>query len=78
MVRGASEVHIDEEFPEKAQIDDIRHSVYAEAKPYGATNEREAYLVAGDTLALIVQSRKGTAKAVPFQQTVVLQSQLLD
>ncbi|MDG9718703.1 hypothetical protein [Streptomyces sp. DH24] len=32
---------------------------------------------AGDTLAVIVQSQKGTAPAVPFQQTVTLQSQLL-
>jgi hypothetical protein len=77
MVRGASEVHIDEGFPEKATIDDVQHYAYTEAKPYGATNERQAYLTAGDTLALIVQSRKGSAQAVPFQQTVMLQSQLL-
>ncbi|MGW6397415.1 hypothetical protein [Streptomyces sp. NPDC055134] len=39
---------------------------------------RSAYLVAGDTVALIVQSRKGyTTPAVPFRQTVALQSQLL-
>lgn len=76
-LRGASEVHIDEHFPDKAALDDVHHYVYDEAKPYGATYERQAYLTAGDTLALVVQSRKGSAKAVPFQQTVVLQSQLL-
>ncbi|MFI9777666.1 hypothetical protein ACIHCV_23630 [Streptomyces sp. NPDC051956] len=38
---------------------------------------RSAYLVAGDTVGLVVQSRKGTAPAVPFRQAVVLQSQLL-
>ena len=42
-----------------------------------AEQVRQAYLVAGDTLGLVVQSRKGRALAVPFQQTVVLQSQLL-
>ncbi|MEU0966341.1 hypothetical protein ABZ357_13310 [Streptomyces sp. NPDC005917] len=49
-----------------------------EVKPYGAEQVREAYLSAGDTLALIVQSRKGRALAVPFQQTVTLQGELLD
>ncbi|MEV0227451.1 hypothetical protein [Streptomyces sp. NPDC050704] len=76
-LRGAAEVTTDEAFPEEAALDDVRHYVYAEAKPYGAERVREAYVVAGDTLALIVQARKGSAEAVPFQQTVVLQSQLL-
>lgn len=49
----------------------------AETKPYGAEQVREAYPSAGDTVALIVQSRKGGAKAVPFLQTITLQSQLL-
>lgn len=35
------------------------------------------YYVDGDFVVSVVQSRKGTAAAVPFQQTVVLQSQLL-
>ncbi|MET7513148.1 hypothetical protein ABZS88_06660 [Streptomyces sp. NPDC005480] len=43
----------------------------------GARHVRSAYLVAGDTVGLVVQSRKGTAPAVPFRQAVVLQSQLL-
>jgi hypothetical protein len=38
---------------------------------------RQAYLTAGDVLALIVQERPGTVPDVPFQQTVILQSQLL-
>jgi hypothetical protein len=48
-----------------------------ESKPYGAEQVRQSYLSAGDTIAVIVQSRKGTAQAVPFQQTVILQSELL-
>ncbi|WP_329337572.1 hypothetical protein OG866_23690 [Streptomyces sp. NBC_00663] len=76
-LKGASEVHIDEAFPEKAEVENVRHYAYGEAKPYGAEQVREAYLVSGDVLGLVVQSRKGSAAAVPFQQTVVLQSQLL-
>ncbi|MFJ9829086.1 hypothetical protein ACIRSU_32630 [Streptomyces sp. NPDC101160] len=49
----------------------------AETKPYGAEQTRWSYIQAGDTLALIVQSRRGGAAAVPFQQTVTLQDQLL-
>ncbi|MGW1026166.1 hypothetical protein ACWD4J_21160 [Streptomyces sp. NPDC002577] len=76
-LRGAAEVHVDEEFPDEARVDDVRNFAYVEAKPYGPEQVRESYLTAGDTFALIVQSRKGGARAVPFQQTVVLQSQLL-
>ncbi|KOU56745.1 membrane protein [Streptomyces sp. MMG1533] len=76
-VRGAPDSVTDEDFPEPARVDDVQRSVYTEAKPYGAEHVRQAYLAAGDVLAVIIQSRKGTAKAVPFQQTVTLQSQLL-
>ncbi|MEU9785251.1 hypothetical protein AB0H92_30545 [Streptomyces phaeochromogenes] len=76
-VRGAEEFDRDEDFPEKTEFAHVTRSPYAETKPYGAEQVRQAYLSAGDTVALIVQSRKGTAGAVPFQQTVVLQSQLL-
>ncbi|MCX4511735.1 hypothetical protein OHA27_15725 [Streptomyces sp. NBC_01619] len=52
-------------------------SVYTEAKPIGPVQTRQAYIQAGDTVALIFQSRKGEALSVPFHQTVVLQNQLL-
>ncbi|MET9436254.1 hypothetical protein [Streptomyces sp. NPDC006551] len=45
--------------------------------PADAEQSRWAYVQAGDTLAVVTQSRKGEALAVPFQQTVTLQSQLL-
>ncbi|MFD3501680.1 hypothetical protein [Streptomyces sp. NPDC058678] len=77
LLRGAGSSVFDEDFPESARVDDVQRSVYTEAKPYGAEQVRQAYLAAGDVLAVIIQSRKGTAKAVPFQQTVTLQSQLL-
>jgi hypothetical protein len=76
-VRGAERMMADDRFPGRAAVDDVTRHAYDEIKPYGAEEVRQAYLSAGDTLAVIVQSRKGTAKAVPFQQTVVLQSQLL-
>ncbi|MEU1087206.1 hypothetical protein ABZ401_10280 [Streptomyces sp. NPDC005892] len=38
---------------------------------------RVAYVIAGDTLALVEQSRGGgEAAKVPFQQTLILQDQL--
>ncbi|MFC3573216.1 hypothetical protein ACFOZ0_07970 [Streptomyces yaanensis] len=76
-VRGAELSVFDDAFPSEAKAENVERSVYVEAKPYGAEQVRHAYLSAGDTLALIVQSRKGGAKAVPFQQTVALQSELL-
>ncbi|MFG2746938.1 hypothetical protein ACGFY0_43640 [Streptomyces chartreusis] len=77
-LRGAAEVHTDEEFPSEAVVMNVRHYSYTESKPYGAEQVRQAYLVSGDVVGLVVQSRKGGAAAVPFQQTVILQSQLLD
>lgn len=76
-LRGAPDSVADEGFPSVARLQDISASVYVESKPYGAEQVRHAYLGAGDVLALVVQSRKGTANPVPFQQTVTLQSQLL-
>ncbi|KUN37469.1 hypothetical protein AQJ30_17610 [Streptomyces longwoodensis] len=49
---------------------------YDEAEPYGPEQVRQAYVQAGDVIGLVVQSREGTAAAVPFQQTVTLQSEL--
>ncbi|WP_339130216.1 hypothetical protein WJM95_14845 [Streptomyces sp. f51] len=76
-LRGAADVHSDGSLPQSVQVVNVPHYTYEEAKPYGAEQVRQAYLVAGDTLGLVVQSRKGAARKIPFQQTVVLQSQLL-
>lgn len=51
--------------------------VYAEAKPYGARQVRHGYIASGDTLALVVQDSAGATPAVPFRQTLILQTQLL-
>ncbi|WP_443061335.1 hypothetical protein [Streptomyces sp. NBC_00391] len=77
-VRGTTKSELDASFPVAAQVDDVKRGAYVESKPYGEEQVRQAYLSAADTLAVVVQSRKGTTEAIPFQQTVVLQSQLLD
>ncbi len=74
---GTENVVSDETFPEAATVAGVQRTVYDEAEPRGAEHDRQAYLVSGDVLAVVLQSRKGTAHAVPFRQTVVLQSQLL-
>ncbi|MFF0066521.1 hypothetical protein ACFYRC_34310 [Streptomyces sp. NPDC005279] len=72
------EVGIDEEWESATPADgQSALALYTEAKPFGPEQTRQAYIAAGDTLALIVQSRKGGTRAVPFHQTVVLQNQLL-
>ncbi|PSM44382.1 hypothetical protein C6Y14_04905 [Streptomyces dioscori] len=75
---GSPEMSADDDgFPVVSEVEGVERVIGDEAKPYGAEHVRQAYLGADDTVAVIVQSRKGTAKKVPFQQTVVLQSQLL-
>lgn len=76
-VVGAREAEVDESWPAKAEVPHVDRYAFDEAKPRGETHVRQAYLNAGDTLAVIVQSRKGGVPDVPFQQTVILQSQLL-
>lgn len=74
---GTEAWQADENWPAKAALADVPLLAYVEDKPYGDEQSRHAYLNAGDTLAVITQTRKGTVPAIPFQQTVVLQSQLL-
>jgi hypothetical protein len=76
-LRGTETLASDEHFPEEARLGEIPRTAYVENKPYGAEQVRQAYLSAGDVLGVIIQSREGAAEPVPFQQTVVLQSQLL-
>ncbi|MFJ8107555.1 hypothetical protein [Streptomyces sp. NPDC096132] len=76
--RGADTYERDEDFPVAPQSKNVALTPYVESEPYGTEQARLAYLSAGDVMAVIVQSRKGTMPAIPFQQTVVLQSQLLE
>ncbi|MET9731428.1 hypothetical protein ABZZ79_12450 [Streptomyces sp. NPDC006458] len=78
LVRGVHDAVHDEEFPEAAAVSGIKRVAYTEPAPHGPEHVRLGYLAAGDVHAVIIQSLKGgEVPAVPFQQTVVLQSQLL-
>ncbi|MEV6747856.1 hypothetical protein ACIQCQ_18780 [Streptomyces sp. NPDC088394] len=76
---GAPETVLDEGWNGGGKVAGTSSYVYDEAKPYGEAQVRHGYLVAGDTFALVVQSRKGEegTRSVPFHQTVILQNQLL-
>ncbi|MFF4842202.1 hypothetical protein [Streptomyces collinus] len=76
-VRGAGTSVFDEHFPDAATVSGTERTAYVETRPYGAEQVRQAYVAAGDVFAVVLQSRRGTAPAIPFQQTVTLQSQLL-
>lgn len=76
-VRGAEYYALDETFPPGAHMKGVMLFPYAEIKPYGAEQVRQAYFSAGDTIAVITQTRKGGVDAVPFRQTVTLQTELL-
>ncbi|MFF4363644.1 hypothetical protein [Streptomyces sp. NPDC001604] len=76
-LRGTDGLVFDTDFPAEAHDHDVDYSVYIEKRPRGAEQTRQGYLSAGDVLAVILQSRKGAAQAVPFRQTVALQSELL-
>ncbi|MFJ6935191.1 hypothetical protein [Streptomyces sp. NPDC101132] len=68
---------LDEAYPADAEADNTSITVFDEGEPRGDEHVRHAYVEAGDVIALVIQSRKGSAPAVPFHQTVVLQDQLL-
>ena len=76
---GAESMDLDETWQGGGVVDNTVSYVFSEPKPYGAAQVRQAYLVAGDTVALVVQSRKGGGGTprIPFHQTVILQNQLL-
>ncbi|MFJ8854159.1 hypothetical protein [Streptomyces sp. NPDC102437] len=76
---GAPETVLDEGWSGAGKVAGTASYAYDEAKPYGEARVRHGYVVAGDTLALVVQSRKGeeSTRSVPFHQTVILQNQLL-
>ncbi|MFE4175260.1 hypothetical protein ACFRR7_24990 [Streptomyces sp. NPDC056909] len=74
---AAPSTELDEGWAKDDVVPNTLSKVYTEPKPYGPTQVRQAYVLAGDTLALIVQEKKGGAAAVPFHQTVMLQNQLL-
>lgn len=75
----APESPADESWPTDTGVDYTSSLAFAEAKPYGKEQVRQGYVLAGDTLALVIHSRKGESgtERIPFHQTLILQNQLL-
>ncbi|MYT37949.1 hypothetical protein GTY66_18110 [Streptomyces sp. SID8356] len=76
---GAEEVAFDTTWKSTRAVEGVASHVFTVKAPQGEEHLRQAYAVAGDTLALIVHERPGKAGVarIPFQQTVILQNQLL-
>ncbi|MFI6944258.1 hypothetical protein ACIBI4_33805 [Streptomyces sp. NPDC050418] len=72
---GIGSTAVDEKWENPHTSEGTQLYVYAAE---GKGDARVAYLASGDTLGVIVQSKKGGAERIPFHQTVVLQTQLLD
>ncbi|MFJ6611588.1 hypothetical protein ACIQPT_15080 [Streptomyces sp. NPDC091289] len=70
---------IDSSWSSANDIENLSSFVFAEQAPFGAEHVRLAYTLAGDTLALVVHERAGKRETgrIPFQQTLILQNQLL-
>lgn len=70
---------IDGSWSSQNDFENTSSFVFAEQAPFGAEHVRQAYILAGDTLALVVHERSGKRETdrIPFQQTLILQNQLL-
>ncbi|MFJ2651262.1 hypothetical protein ACIO1C_31640 [Streptomyces sp. NPDC087420] len=70
---------LDEGWTSNADVPETTAYVFEEPKPYGENRVqvRQAYIAAGDTVALVFHQEKGGAPSAPFYQTVILQNQLL-
>ncbi|MEE4545740.1 hypothetical protein V2S66_27695 [Streptomyces sp. V4-01] len=77
-IKAAAEADDDKAFAAGTSVPPaISVSGHAERPPFGATAARYAWIYAGDTIALVVQARKGSVAEAPFVQTVRLQAQML-
>ncbi|WP_326817353.1 hypothetical protein OIE61_19270 [Streptomyces sp. NBC_01762] len=76
---GAPRTDLDDTWSSGGRVENTATYAYAEDKPYGSEQVRHGYVLSGDTLALVIQSRKGKAgtERIPFHQTLILQNQLL-
>ncbi|OKK08112.1 hypothetical protein AMK26_03525 [Streptomyces sp. CB03234] len=68
---------IDGDWDSSGAPDDVQQYAFTERPPYGAEQTRHAYLPVGDTVAFLVHEKQGGAAAVPFHQSMILQTQLL-
>ncbi|MGW1226313.1 hypothetical protein [Streptomyces sp. NPDC002530] len=78
-LNGAEHMDLDETWKGGGKVPETATYVFDEPKPFGAAQVREGFVVAGDTIGLVVQERKGGGGTprVPFHQTLILQNQLL-
>ncbi|MFI8433574.1 hypothetical protein ACIGJO_07465 [Streptomyces sp. NPDC079020] len=76
---GTDGMAFDETWDATAVVPGVLSYTFTEKGPAGGEHVRQSYAVAGDTLALVVHAQKGGKEAarIPFQQTLILQNQLL-
>ncbi|MCX4970302.1 hypothetical protein OHA98_37200 [Streptomyces sp. NBC_00654] len=76
---GTDGMEFDETWDATAVVPGVLSYTFTEKAPSDGEHVRQSYAVAGDTLALVIHTRKGGKEAarVPFQQTLILQNQLL-
>ncbi|MFF0450415.1 hypothetical protein ACFYT4_29205 [Streptomyces sp. NPDC004609] len=74
---GMPEGEVDPDWQTSGGSESTNSYVYRETGDPGPLHTRQAYILAGDTVALVVHEKKGGSAAVPFHQTVALQNQLL-
>ncbi|MBT2364872.1 hypothetical protein J7E88_05935 [Streptomyces sp. ISL-10] len=74
---GVGVGRIDSKVLDAAEVEFTGVQAYEEIAPYGPEQTSWTYITAGDTLALITQTRDKAVLGVPYQQTVILQNQLL-
>lgn len=73
-----ADLKLDESWGDSGRVPDTTAYAYGESSS-GEGRIHEAYIGAGDTVALIIQSQPGKKNAalIPFHQTLILQNQLL-
>ncbi|MFD4376512.1 hypothetical protein [Streptomyces sp. NPDC058486] len=74
--KGVEDV-VPEDYASVVDVPDTTVYGFREKLPYGPEQTRWAYLQTGDIVAVVTHVRPGEAHAVPFQQSVTLQNQLL-
>ncbi|MFD9425219.1 MULTISPECIES: hypothetical protein [unclassified Streptomyces] len=78
-IAGTDVMELDESWNAADKVPGVTPYVFSEKAPFGGEHVRQAYSVAGDTLALVIHTRKGKEETarIPFQQSLILQNQLL-
>lgn len=77
-IRWPDDLQLDQSWEDGGWVPETRTYAYGESRS-GRGRVHQAYIRAGDTVALLVQKQPGKKDAplIPFRQTLVLQNQLL-